>query len=231
MIFLKCKMRSTVIMRARRHMAYGPSPMGHGHSCAFGYRYCWTSTWNRIWSYNHHSPAPLVAATRLRRIMCNPVSSVSCILRTLFSVSRLPVSVSGSLESCSGILDCLLLGPGNHPIYLPPERSRDLGWPHNHPSNFKPVSRATKVMKIGPKATKNHEKLTVESWEIQFVQKLIFAIPPLPNAWFSNPRHPDSNPKIIRKSNLEIDMKKLCFPVQMYPEICLNGSPKSTKNR
>ena len=37
----------------------------------------------------------------------------------------------------------------------------------------------------------------------------MFAIPPLPNAWFSNPRHPDSNPKTIRKSNLEINVKSL----------------------
>ena len=66
-------------------------------------------------------------------------------------------------------------------------------------------------MKIGPKATQNHEKLTLESWEIQFLQKLAFAIAPLPNAWFSNPRHPDSDPKIIRKSNLEINMKKNMF--------------------
>ena len=42
----------------------------------------------------------------------------------------------------------------------------DLGCPQNHPeksSIFKPVSRATKTMKIGPDATQNHEKLTLES--------------------------------------------------------------------
>ena len=33
----------------------------------------------------------------------------------------------------------------------------------------------------------------------------------MPNACFCNPRHPNSDPKIIRKSNLEIDMKKSCF--------------------
>ena len=46
------------------------------------------------WSSN--PPAPLEGATRLRCIKRNPVSSVPCILCTLFSVSRFPVSVSGS---------------------------------------------------------------------------------------------------------------------------------------
>ena len=31
------------------------------------------------------------------------------------------------------------------------------------PPNFKPVSRAAKVIKVGPKATKNHETSTLES--------------------------------------------------------------------
>ena len=31
------------------------------------------------------------------------------------------------------------------------------------PSIFKPVSKATKAMKIGPKATQNHEKSSLES--------------------------------------------------------------------
>jgi hypothetical protein len=42
----------------------------------------------------------------------------------------------------------------------------DLGCPQNHAdksSNFKPVSSATKVMKIGPEATPNHEKWILKS--------------------------------------------------------------------
>ena len=49
--------------------------------------------------------------------MCNPVSSVPCILCTLFSVSRLPVSVSGSLESGfsdPGIVVTSARGPTNY---------------------------------------------------------------------------------------------------------------------
>ena len=42
---------------------------------------------------------------RLRGIICNPASSVSCILRTLSSISRFSVSVSGSLR---GILELML---------------------------------------------------------------------------------------------------------------------------
>ena len=86
-------------------------------------------------------------------------------------------------------------------------------------------------MKIDPKATQNHEKLTLEAWEIQFLQKLIFAIPSLPNAWFSDPRHPDSDPKIIRKSNLEINVKRIMF---FGPNVFKNlymWVPKLTKNR
>ena len=134
--------------------------------------------------------------------LCNPVSSVSCILCTLFSVSRLPVSVSGSVES--GFRDPgLFVHRAQEPtIYPQPDRSQNLGWPQNvldKSSNFMPVSRATKVMKIVPKATQNHKKWTLEPWEFQFLWKLIFAIHPLPNVCFCNPRHPNSDPKIIRK--------------------------------
>ena len=66
-------------------------------------------------------------------------------------------------------------------------------------------------MKIGPKATQNHEKSTLESQEIQFLRKLIFAIPSMPNACFSNPRHRNLDPKTNRKSNLAIYMKNLFF--------------------
>ena len=37
------------------------------------------------------------------------------------------------------------------------------------PSIFKPGSKATKAMEIGPKATPNHEESTLESQEIQFL--------------------------------------------------------------
>ena len=102
---------------------------------------------------------------------------------------------------------------------------------YENSSIFEPVSKATKAMKIGPKATQNHEKSTLESWEIQFLRKLIFAIPSMPNPCFCNPRHPNLDPKIMRKSNLEIDMKKYSFLLQKYPKSSQNGSPKSTKNR
>ena len=43
------------------------------------------------------------------------------------------------------------------------------------------------------------------SHEIQLLRNSIFAIPPLQN--ILNPRHPDSDSTITRKSNLEISMK------------------------
>jgi hypothetical protein len=94
------------------------------------------------------------------------------------------------------------------------------------PLIFKHGSRATKAMKIGPKATQNHENLTLESQEIQFLRKLIFAIPSMPNACLCNPGHPNSHPKIIRKSNLEIDMNKSCFLIKKYQKNSQNRSPK-----
>ena len=37
--------------------------------------------------------------------------------------------------------------------------------------------------------------------------KAFFAILPLPNTWFFNPKHPDSDPKVIRKSNLKLPIR------------------------
>ena len=102
---------------------------------------------------------------------------------------------------------------------------------YENSSIFELVSKATKAMKIGPKATQNHEKSTLESQEIQFLRKSIFAIPSMPNACFCNPRHPNSDPKIIRKNNLKINMNKSYILVQKNPKSCQNRSPKSTKNR
>jgi hypothetical protein len=40
---------------------------------------------------------------------------------------------------------------------------------HENSSNFKPVSRASKVMKIGPKATQKHQKWTLKTTEFQLL--------------------------------------------------------------
>ena len=60
----------------------------------------------------------------------------------------------------------LLLAPGDEQFTFHQQGSQDLGVPQNHPeksSNFKPIPRATKIMKIGPKVTNNHEKSDLES--------------------------------------------------------------------
>ena len=49
-----------------------------------------------------------------------------------------------------------------------PQTTRDSGSgmtpePYENSSIFEPVSKATKAMEIGPKATQNHEKSTLES--------------------------------------------------------------------
>ena len=84
-------------------------------------------------------------------------------------------------------------------------------------------------MKICPKAIQHHEKWTLESWEFQPLWKLIFAILPLQNAWFSNPRHPDPDPQIIRKRNLETSIKKcICFKSKVSKKLIKWGP--SSKN-
>ena len=93
------------------------------------------------------------------------------------------------------------------------------GVTQNHPeksSSFKPASRATKVMKISSEATQIYEKGSHKSKEIQFLRKLIFAIPPLSKACFSNPKHPDSDPKINRKRNMGTSMNKHTFSNLKY---------------
>ena len=120
-------------------------------------------------------------------------------------------------------------------ILLFSKQLSDLLWPVSRPmvdlSIFDPVSKATKAMKIGPRLPKLMKNRPCNHNKIQFLRNLFFAIPSTPNACFSDPRHPNLDPKIIRKSNLEIDMKKNGFLIQMYFKSSQNGSPKSKKNR
>ena len=51
----------------------------------------------------------------------------------------------------------------------------------------------------------------------------------MPNACFSNPRHPNLDPKTNRKSNLEIDMKKIFFFGRRMPKKLSEWVPKITK--
>ena len=69
--------------------------------------------------------------------------------------SEAPVSASMVLESRAK----------NRRVSINQRGSQDLGVlqdRHEKSSNFKPVSRATKIMKIGPKATQNNKECTLE---------------------------------------------------------------------
>ena len=80
---------------------------------------------------------------------CNPVSSVPCILCTLFSVSRFPISVSGIVATRD-----------TEATNLPPTRRVPRIW--GNPSiTLKNHKISTKVMKIGSTDTQNHEKWTL----------------------------------------------------------------------
>ena len=75
--------------------------------------------------------------------LCNPVSSVQCILCTLFSVSRLPVSVSGSRESGSRDPGLFVTRAQDPSIYHRPGGVSGSGVSPESPwksSNFKPFS-------------------------------------------------------------------------------------------
>merc|ERR1711966_434040 len=70
---------------------------------------------------------------------------------------------------------------------------------------------------------------SLESQEIQFMRKLIFAIPSMPNTCVSNPRHRNLHPKTNRKSNLEIDMKKSFFLSKTVQKTLRMGPPNQQK--
>ena len=128
----------------------------------------------------------------------------------------------------SGLLDCLL-SPKKERIALNPLGAQDLGWPQNHHENssiFEAVSKATKAMKSGPKATQNHEKSTLESQEIQFLRKLIFAISSMPNACFSNPGHPNLDSKATEKATWK-NMKNNFFFDSKIPQKAFRMGPQN----
>ena len=181
----------------------------------------------RIYTYIYIYIRRPLGATRLWRISLSHRFAV--LMPCWFTIS-----VWSLIVLSHEVWETVVLRPERGKVTTPDVRSLNSGVPPGnpeHPSIFKPVSRATKAMKIDPKATQNHEKSTLESQEIQFLRKLIFAIPSMPNACFSNPRHPNLNPKTDRKNNLEIDLKKTTFLVQKYLKSSQNGSPKSTKNQ
>ena len=76
--------------------------------------------------------------------------------------------------------------------------AQDPRWSQKHHKKSwisKPASKATKAMTVAPKATQNHEKIALETREIQFLRKSFFATLPLPRARFCNPRHPNWSTK------------------------------------
>ena len=104
--------------------------------------------------------------------------------------------------------------------------------PQNHlemSSSFKPVSRATKVMKTSHKATRNHEN---ESWHLenQLLRKMIFAIPLMANSWFPIPniQIETQNYQKTKSGNKHKQIHLFC---PRYPKSFQNGVPPSTNNQ
>ena len=74
----------------------------------------------------------------------------------------------------------LSCAPGERPITLQNVHCLNSGVPPGNPENlsiFKPVSRATKAMKIGPKATQKQHNLTLKTTEFQLLWKNGFCNP------------------------------------------------------
>ena len=100
------------------------------------------------------------------------------------------------LYSAASILDGGVW-PGNHPVTTPWAWCLSLGLPegsHENLLNFEPVSRASKVIKIDPKATQKPQKSTLKLQNFNRRGKLIIATPLTPNAYSWSPRRPDSEP-------------------------------------
>ena len=177
-----------------------------------GPHHCWAMSHEQIpWQSLANPPAPRRGATRLRRISSILNISPPFAMDSYYSLDFFVFSHFGCSEGSVSHFSCLMSHisclmshglfnycPPIRPIATHPQGAQDPGWPQNHHENssiFEPVSTATKAMKIGPKATQNHEKSTLESREIQFLRKLFFATLPLPRARFCNPRHPNWSTK------------------------------------
>ena len=95
------------------------------------------------------------------------------------------------------------LGPGIPPIYLQPGGAQDLGVTSESP--WKVIKCQASLQ--GNKSHENCSQSHRTSWSMvpgivrnAISAKVDFAIHPLPNAWLSNPRKPDSNPKSTGKA-------------------------------
>ena len=102
---------------------------------------------------------------------------------------------------------------------------------HEKSSNFKPASRAPKAMKMRPKATQNHQRLTLKSTEFQLLCKVGFCNPLTPNACFYSPRSPDSDPQIVKKMTWKQARTKDSYFRKKYQTNFQNRVPKSTWNQ
>ena len=79
---------------------------------------------------------------------------------------------------------------------------------HEKSSNFKPASRAPKVMNMRPKATQNHNKLTLKSTEFQLLCKVGFCNPSHTKCLFLEPQTSRFRSPNRQKNDLETSMNK-----------------------
>ena len=92
----------------------------------------------------------------------------------------------------------LSCAPAEYPVSVPNVSSLNSGVPQGSPEkplNFKPVSRPSKVMKIGPKATQKPQKSTLKSSEFQLLWKIDNCNPSHTKCLFLKPQTPRFRPQ------------------------------------
>lgn len=82
---------------------------------------------------------------------------------------------------------------------------------HNKPLNFKLVSKEPQVIKLGPKATKKHQRITLKSTETLHLRKVGFCTILHQRLVFQSPHDQIQTRKTFNKKNGNITAKDINF--------------------
>ena len=166
--------------------------------------------------------------------LCNPFSSVPCILCTLFSISRLPVLISRSLESGFRDPGLVLLSAREPTIYPQPGGFAGSGVTPGSPPKLIKFQASLQ----GNKNLENWSQGHPKSWEIEpgiirnpISAKVDFCNTSLAKYLFFQSQTPKFRPKNHQKKQPGNSYDFFVFLSQKYPNNSQNGSPKSMKNR
>ena len=94
-------------------------------------------------------------------------------------------------------------------------------------SIFKPVSKAEKLRKAAPRASKRHRKSTLESLVNVFCGNMVFAIPSMRKPRFGSPKCPDFDQEIGVENGMEPNLETTPNFLPLVPEKLSEWGPKS----